>query len=146
MQKTKTRRRAQQPEKKGDIMRSVKGAVTALVITVAAVLVLAMVVKQTGMSDEVISAVNQIVKVVCIFLAALIATRGQPESAIAAGAMSGAMYIVLGYLSFSLIEGNFGDILLMFADLAMGVIIGMLTGVIFGKLLARPAKPAKRGA
>lgn len=144
MQKSRgDKRKKTQPQKKEAVMKSIKGAIFGLIITVVCVLVFAVIVKQAGLGDEAISAVNQAIKVVSIFIAAFIASRNLPEGHLMAGMMSGAMYVVLGYLTFSLIEGQFGDILLMFADLAMGVVIGMLTAMIFGKLRKQPKQPVK---
>ena len=124
--------------------KSLKGAILALLITVFCVLILALVVKGTDISDETISALNQAIKIVSIFAGAFAAARGAMEKQALAGGLAGGIYIVLGYLTFSLIEGRFGDILLLFADLAMGVIIGMLTGIIFGKLLGKKEQPTAK--
>ena len=140
--KKPARRKHASPEKNNLALRTLKGAVAGLIVTVAAVLVLALIVKQTNMSDEAISAVNQVIKVASIFVAALIASRGLFERSMVAGGMAGIVYVVLGYLIFALIEGRFGDILLMFADLAMGLVIGLLTGFIFGKLLGKDKSTA----
>ena len=121
-----------------------KGAFLALLITVFCVLILAVIVKNTEISDETITVINQGIKILSIFAGAFLASRGIAKGHFAAGALSGGVYIVLGYLTFSLLEGRFGDILLMFADLAMGVIIGGLTGIIFGKLLGKPAETTKK--
>ncbi len=121
--------------------KSLKGALAALLVTVFSVLILAVAVKGTSITDETISALNQAIKIVSIFVGAFVASRGAKERQALAGGLAGGIYIVLGYLTFSLIEGRFGDILLLFADLAMGVVIGMLTGIIFGKLLAKKEQP-----
>lgn len=116
-------------------LRSLKGAVLALLITVFSVLILALIVKNSRMKDETITVINQAIKIISIFIGAFAAGRGAEKGYFGAGALAGGIYIVLGYLTFSLLEGRFGDILLLFADLAMGVIIGGLTGLIFGRLL-----------
>lgn len=124
--------------------KALKGAVFALLITVFCVLILALVVKNAEISDETITMLNQAIKIISIFAGALVATRGLKKGHLGAGALAGGIYIVLGYLTFSLIQGRFGDILLFFADLAMGVVIGMLTGIIFGRLLSPGEKTAVR--
>ena len=116
-------------------LRSLKGAILALLITVFSVLILAVIVKSSDIKDETITVINQAIKIISIFLGAFVAGRGTEKGYFGAGALAGGIYIVLGYLTFSLLEGRFGDILLLFADLAMGVIIGGLTGLIFGRLL-----------
>ena len=119
------------------IFHSIKGAITALIVTVAAVLALALIVKQSGMDETKISAINQAIKVVSIFIAGLISSRSVDEKQLFTGSVSGLLYVIIGYIAFSLIEGEWGDILLLMADLAMGAIVGALVGLIFGKLLKK---------
>jgi len=130
--------------KKVPIAKALKGAIFALVLTIVAILVFALIVKQGDVSDGAINAVNQIIKVVSIFLAAFIAARAAEKAPAITGALAGTLYVVIGYLAFSLIDGAMGDVLLLLADLAMGVVIGMLTGVIFGKFLKRGPKKATK--
>lgn len=132
-----------QKQKKQLDLRPLKGAFLALLLTVFSVLILAIVVKNSEITDETITVINQGIKILSIFAGAFAASRGLDRGHLSAGALAGGVYIVLGYLIFSLLEGRFGDILLMFADLAMGIIIGGLTGLIFGKLLGVPKENSK---
>ena len=88
----------------------------------------------------VISAVNQTIKVVSIFLAAYAAAKSSPENKLLAGAGAGAAYVILGYLAFSLIQSRWGKVRLLLADLGMGLLIGALTGIIFARLGAGKPK------
>lgn len=134
---------AKRRKRKQNELRPLKGAILALMITIFSVLILAIVVKNTDMPDETITVMNQVIKIISIFAGAFVASRGIENGHMSAGALAGGIYIVLGYLIFSLLEGRFGDILLLFADLAMGTLIGMLTGIIFGRLLGpSPEKTA----
>lgn len=142
----KTASAAASKQQNGLALKVIKGAVLGLLITVAAVLILAFIVKSTDMSDETISAFNQAIKIASIFVAALAASKGVSEKFMAHGALSGGLYVLLGYLTFSLIEGAFGDILLMFMDLAMGIAIGMITAFIFGKLLGSKKETTTKGS
>ena len=122
------------------IAKAIKGAVFGLVITVACVLILALIVKQGNMSDGAINAANQVIKVASIFIAAFIAARAAKAAHALVGAVTGGLYVIMGYLIFSLVDGAMGDVLILLADLAMGLVIGMLTAVIFGKFLRKKAK------
>ena len=123
-------------QKNGNIFfRGIKGAVTGLIVTVAAVLILAFAVKTTNMSDAMISAFNQAIKIASIIAAGIAASKGAAEKFVAVGMMAGGIYVILGYLTFSLIEGQFGDVLVLMMDLGMGISIGMIISIIFGKLL-----------
>ena len=123
--------------------KAVKGAIFGLIVTVLSVLVLAIIVKQFGLSDGAIAAVNQAVKVVAIFITAFIATSGADQNKILTGALAGALYVLFGFGAFSLIEGQWGSVSQLLADLAMGIVIGMLTAMIFSKIFVKQKKPAR---
>ena len=115
------------------LMNGIKGAVWGLIVSVASVLVFAIIVKQTGVEENVISAVNQIVKTVSIFVAALMSVKCRGEKKLLTGMLGGAIYVVLSYLVFSLIEGAFGEPTLLLADLALGIVVGLLVAILLGK-------------
>lgn len=131
-QKTRNKPTAKKvdPTRKKAIMLSIKGAIYALILTVICVLALALAVKQLGLADSAISTINQIIKIGSILIGALVACKLEGKFGVAAAAMAGALYVVLGYLTFSLIEGSVGDIGLLFADLVMAVIIAALCAMI----------------
>ena len=122
--------------------RTVKGGVLGLAATIFGILAFAVAVKQFGLSDMVISAVNQAIKVGSIFLAAYAAAKSSPENKLLAGAGAGAAYVILGYLAFSLIQSRWGKVRLLLADLGMGLVIGALTAIIFARLGAEKTKRA----
>ena len=119
----------------GLILKALKGGILGLVITIMSILAFAILVKKFGISDEMISAVNQAVKVASIFMAAYVSSKNSMQHQILTGAAAGCMYVLLGYLTFSLIQSSWGDVTLLLADLAMGAVVGMLTAMIFTRIL-----------
>lgn len=121
----------------GDIIkRSVKGTLISMVFTVAVILLFALIIKETGLSDSVIAPVNQIVKILGIIGASYFAIKGMLEKHWLTGGLAGLVFIGLSYLVFSLIEGMFGNVALLFSDMLMGLLIGMVFAIImanFGK-------------
>ena len=122
-------------EKGGIVLKVLKGAVAGLIVTIGSVLILAFVIKNSDMSNETISAFNQIIKILSVFIASFIASRGINNKFIAHGALSGVLYVMLGFLAFSIIDGGFGDIKLLLLDLVMAAVIGVMVAFIFGKLI-----------
>lgn len=121
----------------GDIFkRAVKGTLISMVFTVAVILLFALIIKETGLTDSVIAPVNQIVKILGIIGASYFAIKGIAEKHWLAGGLAGLLFISLSYLVFSLIEGIFGSVALLFSDMLMGLLIGMVFAIIlanFGK-------------
>lgn len=53
------------------------------------------------------------------------------------------MYVLSGFLIFSVIEGEAGNLVLLLEDALMGIAIGAIVGVIFGKLLKKEKSSKK---
>ncbi len=128
------RRRSEKKEKPSYLRKAFKGGIVGLIVTIICVLIFAILVKQFKFSDGVISAANQVIKVLSILIAAYLAACNATEKKVLAGALAGVIFVVLGYLTFSLIESQFGKFSLLVADIAMGAVIGMLAGMIVAKL------------
>lgn len=121
----------------GDVLkRGLKGTLISMVFTVAVILLFALIIKETGMADSVIAPVNQVLKILGIIGAAWFGIKGMHEKQWVTGGLSGLLFISLSYLIFSLIEGIFGNVALLFSDMLMGLLIGMVFAIIvanFGK-------------
>jgi putative membrane protein (TIGR04086 family) len=121
----------------GDILKgALKGTLISMVFTVAVILLFALIIKETGLSDSVIAPVNQVLKILGIIGASWFAIKGMMEKQWLTGGIAGLLFISLSYLVFSLIEGIFGNVALLFSDMLMGLLIGMVFSIIvanFGK-------------
>lgn len=118
------------------LKRAMKGTLISMVFTVAVILLFALIIKETGLSDSVIAPVNQIVKILGIIGASYFGIKGMTEKQWLTGGLSGLLFITLSYLVFSLIEGIFGNVALLFSDMLMGLLIGLVFAIIlanFGK-------------
>ena len=122
---------------------ALKGALVSMVFTVAIILLFALIIKETGMSDSVIAVINQVIKIGGIVAASYFAIRGTKLKQWLCGAMAGVMFILLNYLVFSLIEGMFGNVALLFSDLLMGLLIGMVFAIIVANFFNRSKAPKK---
>lgn len=114
----------------------IKCSLFALLITVAAVLIFAMIISQTNVADGMISAANQIIKLVSVFAASVMIGRSGAERKGIMGAFAGAIYVLLGYFTFSAMNGGLGDIKMLLADMGMEVVVGALTASVIGKIAA----------
>ena len=126
-------------QKKSIVMSALKGTLIAMIFTIAAILIFALIIKESNMADNVINPINQIIKILGIMIAAFFAVRKATESQWLIGGLAGVFYIILGYLIFSLIEGRFGNLLMLLSDLVMAAVIGMVFAIILKQLL----KPKK---
>lgn len=130
------------------LKRALKGTLISMVFTVAAILLFALIIKETGLSDAVIAPVNQVIKILGIMAASYFGIKGMAEKQWLAGGLSGMFFIALSYLVFSLIEGMFGNVALLFSDMLMGLLIGIVFAIIvanFGRPGRKVPRAKKRG-
>lgn len=128
-----------------EIMKnSVKGTLISMIFSVAAILLFALIIKETGLADNVINIINQIIKIGGIIAASYFAVKSMTDRQWICGGITGFMYILLSYLIYSLIEGMFGNFGLLFSNLLMGLLIGAVFAVITANFFSGPKK-AKAG-
>jgi putative membrane protein (TIGR04086 family) len=112
------------------LKNALKGTLISMIFTIAVILLFALIIKETGLSDNVIGPVNQVIKIAGIVAASYFAVKGLADKQWLCGGITGIMYMLLSYLIFSLIEGMFGKIALLFSDLLMGMLIGLVFAII----------------
>ena len=122
---------------------ALKGALVSMVFTVAVILLFALIIKETGISDSVIAPINQIIKILGIIAASYFGIRGFAGKQWLCGTMAGILYMLLSYLVFSLIEGIFGNVALLFSDMLMGLLIGMVFAIIAANFFGKPKRPGR---
>ena len=108
------------------IKSALKGTLISMVFTTAAILLLALIIQETKMASTVASIIYQVMRI---------------------GGITGMLFIVLSYLLVSLIEGIFGNVALLFSNMLMGLLIGMVFAIImvsFKGSKAGPARPKSR--
>lgn len=110
-----------------DILR---GVVLAGVFTVFAILVFAFCLKAFSMQSEPIPIINQIIKMLGIFIAVRVAVRRDQKPGVWKGALSGVAYAALGFLFFSLIAGDWGLLPILLSDIALGAICGAVCALL----------------
>ena len=106
----------------------IKAVFSAVIITLVGVLIFAGIVKFALLSQTVIKAVNQFIKILAIFLGCSFCIRG--KNGLIRGTMMGFLTTIITYLLFSLF---FGKIMLgnnFLLDLIFTSVIGGVSGII----------------
>ncbi len=122
------------------LKNALKGTLISMIFTIAVILLFALIIKETGLKDNIIGPVNQGIKIAGIIAASYFAVKGMTDKQWLCGGITGIMYMLLSYLIFSLIQGMFGNIALLFSDLLMGMLIGMVFAIITANFLDGPKK------
>lgn len=110
------------------------GVATAMIFTVAAILVFAMILKLAEVPDSAIPAVNQILRILGICLAAFVTQKDVKDRKWLMCGVSGALYVFFGFIVFSVIEGSFSFDVALLTNLVMGFVVGMLFCLIFSRI------------
>lgn len=129
------------------IKSSLKGTLISMVFSTAAILLLALVVQETKMSSSIASIIYQVLRIGGIMLASYFSIKGFAGKSWILGGMSGVLFIVLSYLLVSLIKGIFGSVAILFSNMLMGLLIGMVFAIIlvsFKGAKTGPSRPKSR--
>ena len=128
MKKTRKSRSAAKGNKQGKpwLISMIRGCLIAMIATLAGILAFALVLKLGLLNETAIPVVNQVLKILGIALCALITVRALQEKAWLFGALSGAVYILLCFALFSLVEGSLRPTSLLITDVGMGLIAGAI--------------------
>lgn len=112
----------------------IRGILAALAVTLAAVIVFAVVIGLTDMSDTAIRIINQVIKVGAVFAGVYAAVQKGSENAIVRGAVIGLVYMGAGVAVYALLAGQGVTLLSFLLDALMGVAAGGLSGMIVGSM------------
>ena len=108
----------------------IKGIGYGVAISIAGVLLLALVYRMTAMSDITIKIINQIIKVLSIFVGVMVCMKGDRSKGLIKGGVVGLCYTLVTYIVFSLLSSSFSFGLNFIFDMIFGVIMGCICGVI----------------
>ncbi len=114
-------------EEKGYIT-VIKGVAISLISIIIGILVFSIVVKNAMLGEGIIKAVNQFIKIVCIFLGCFFAVRG--KLGLLKGVIIGILAIVLSHLLFALFGGSFSFGTEFWLDIAFASAIGAVSGIL----------------
>lgn len=114
-----------------------KGAMTALIVSLLAILLFAFIIKLTSLSDGLIQPINQVIKVLSIFLGCVFAFKKNNSKTLPKGALIGALYTILAFVLFSILNGNFEFSIGLIYDVLFGVAVGVICAIILNVVRKR---------
>ncbi len=117
-------------EKKNVWLKMFSGSTVSVSITLILILLFAVLIRFVGVSDNLIFPVNQVIKVISLFLGAFIAFKGNREKGLLKGLILGFAYYIINYLVFSTLQGDFSLTISNLYDLLLTTVMGGLVGLI----------------
>lgn len=113
-------------------VKILKGALIGSVLSIVLILIYAVALMQGWLDEASMPVVNSVIKALCAAAAALLAIRGCGRRKWIIGAITGAVYIVMAFVVFSILSGQVSFSVAVLSDLLLGVLAGMLTAMLSG--------------
>lgn len=107
-----------------------KSVCIAAIVTLAAVLVFALLVKLFSIGSGAITAVNQVIKAVAIFVGCMVCVK--PGRGLLKGLVSGVAVIILTYFLFAILAGEISFGWTNVLDIVFGALVGAVSGFVAG--------------
>ena len=122
---------------KTDVTDVLKAVLFATLISLALVLIFAIVIRFANVENKVIMPVNVAIKILSFLVGALLAFKN-PQNGLVKGAISGLLYMLFTFLIFSALNG-FKDVTFSWIDLITLPVAGAISGIIKVNLKSRKA-------
>ena len=129
-------------DRRATVFALLKGLGVAVLTTLIGMAVLAGLVVLTGIGDNAVLAINQALKAISIALGAAAAVGFGGRRGFVLGAVVGALYMILGYALYGLIDGRMAPAGLMVTEFLMGALVGALAGALVANI--NPPRRLKR--
>ena len=113
-----------------NILNLIKGIFWALSVSLIGVLIFAFILKFTSVSESAISPINQFIKILSIFMGCYVLSKKTSNNGWFWGLLLGAIYTLLAFIIFSVLDGEFRITLNLLNDVIFGAIIGLICGII----------------
>lgn len=122
--------KVKQSDNKNIFLTGLKGSLISVCVSLVAILLFAFIIKLTGMSKGLIKVINQIIKVVSIFLGTFLILRKTGQKGLITGIVVGLLYTIIAFVVFSILNGKFAFDITLLIDIIFGTIIGAICGAI----------------
>lgn len=112
------------------ILKGLKGSLIATAISLILILIFAFIIKIIGISDNLISPINQVIKTISILIGIIFALKDKQEKGLICGVVTGLIYTIIAFVVFSILNGCFAFDKSLFNDILFGAIAGAICGIL----------------
>jgi putative membrane protein (TIGR04086 family) len=116
--------------KKNNILSLLSGTILSVCVTLILILAFAFIIKITNLSDNLIFPINQVIKIISIFVGVLLTLRISKDKGFLKGILIGITYYILSFIVFSILQGDFSITMNNIYDLLLTSFMGGLIGII----------------
>ncbi len=123
---------------KGDVADTIKAVLFSTLISLALVLIFAIIIKFASLDNKIIMPVNIAIKILSIFIGVLIGFK-HPHNGLIKGFVSGLLFMLFTFLIFAALN-SFKDVKFSWIDLVTLPIAGALSGILAVNVKGRKAR------
>ncbi len=106
-----------------------KGASIAVSFSLVFILCFALIIKFFNLPDKIIMPINQILKIISIFLGCYFSLKNNHKNGLITGLFIGITYTILSFAIFSLLSKTLSISATLFSDIMFAAIIGSICGI-----------------
>lgn len=107
-----------------------KASLIGVVVSILLVLLFAFVLKFVDLNSNMISIIDQIIKILSIFVAVLTLNKLNGDGLLIKGILTGAIYAVITFIVFSLLNGGINLSVAIFSDIIFSALVGGVAGIL----------------
>lgn len=111
------------------LVQLIKSSVLGVLVSVVLVLVLAFILKFVELSDGMITIIDEIIKIISIFIATVNLVKKSPYKLLYKGAVVGSVYTILTFIVFSALKGSYSFGATLVVDIVLGAVVGIIVAV-----------------
>ena len=112
------------------IINVLKASLVGVVVSILLVLLFAFILKFVDLNSGTISLVDQIIKVLSVFIAIVMLNKANDESLLLKGILVGAVYSIITFIVFSILNGGFNVGLGVLTDIAFSALVGGVSAIL----------------
>ncbi len=115
---------------KNNYLKILSGVAVSVSVTLILILLFAVYIRFVGIDDKFIFPINQVIKVISLFLGVFVCLKGNKEKGLIKGLILGFAYYLISYILFAILQGSISFGWSNFYDLILTTLMGGIIGLI----------------
>ena len=111
-----------------------KASLIGVVASILLVLIFAFVLKFVNLNSGTISLIDQIIKIISIIISIIVLNKMSAESLLIKGLFTGALYSILTFIVFSILNGGFSFSVGLLSDVAFSALVGGVSAILINMI------------
>ena len=116
------------------IVNILKASLIGVVVSILLVLLFAFVLKFVDLGSGTISLVDQIIKILSIFVAVIMLNKVSNDNLLLKGILTGAIYSIITFVVFSILNGGVNFSVAIFTDIIFSALVGAVSAILINML------------